>query len=169
MRKVKFLMVLTLMLISVYSFGQEPIIANPKGSKGIIANFNSLDISKGIFNDKTDNLSLGLMGYYAVANNIVPTVGLNFGYENLDGTKTKTLDYTIGVRKWVNWWFVGLWYQGITYDNYKSYENSSMIDLGYTFCLTNDIFIEPTLYYQKSFGDLKLNRVGFYVSLGMCF
>ncbi len=156
----KILVVFSLMLISLGTVFAQGEVANPKGSKGIIANFNNLDLSKGLGDDKFDNFSVGLSGYYFFADNIAVCPGLSYSNE------VKSLFFTVGLRKWFfDSWFLGAWYEGFTND----YKTAGKIDFGYTHFLSDDIFIEPTLYWEKGFGDLNINRLGFMVSLGMCF
>ena len=144
---------------------------NPKGAKGLVVNFNNLDLSKGVGDYKVNNFTLGLSGYYFFMDDIAICPGLNWVLDKNGKEPTqKSFDFSLGLRKW--WcgsWFTGVWYEGITFNNIKNYENGMKIDFGYTYFLSSDIFIEPTLYWEKTFGEFNINKIGFGVSLGMCF
>jgi hypothetical protein len=176
MKKVftKFAMIIALVVISFGAMAQVEI-ANPKGSKGVIANFTGFDIGKQLEKQGEVDLSLGFVGYYFFRNNTAICPGINFGAIGIhdEPQLQKTLDFSIGLRQWLfnTYWFVGGWYQGITSNNIKTYENAMMFDVGYTKFLSNEfkIFVEPTIYWQKSFGDFDINRLGFMISLGLNF
>lgn len=146
---------------------------SPKGTNGMIANFSGFDLSKELVKSGTVNLNLGLSGYYFFIDNLAFCPGVSFGAESINRNDKleKTLDFTFGLRRWIfnSPWFVGGWYDGITMNNLKYYENGMRFDFGYTKFLSNEFFIEPTIYYQKTFGDLNINRMGFMVSIGRNF
>lgn len=160
------ILVCSLLLSSIFVMNAQQV--EEKGGKGITANFNSLEASIGLGDDKTDNLSVGLNGWYFLLNDFSINAGLNYSLEKVDETYN-SLDYFIGIRKYYKGLFAGVAYEGLTLNDFDKYESGVKVEVGLAHYLSKQIFIEPSLYYKRSFGDLDLNRLGLSIGIGICF
>jgi len=170
MRK-KVLVVLSLLMLSWTISAQECTKCCPQGAKGIVANFSNFDLSTGLGNYKINSLDLGFSGYYFLFNDFCLNAGLGWGLEKADNNDTyNTFNYTVGIRQYFPnvSWFLGAWYEGFTAKN-TSYENGLRIDCGYTLFVTKDIFVEPCVYWERTFEQMNINKIGLGLSLGLAF
>lgn len=151
----RFLTLLIVIISITTAFSQS---SNPKGGKGIIANFTNLDGHIGINDDKSKDLSVGLSAFYFIQDDVAVCPGISYNH-----SLNNEYIFTLGLREWIfDSYFIGVWFD----NNFNDY-STAKIDIGYTYFLNQTVFIEPTLYYQESLNNLIISRFGFSLSIGI--
>ncbi|MDR0798310.1 MAG: hypothetical protein LBN18_00910 [Dysgonamonadaceae bacterium] len=119
------------------------------------------------------NVDLSIYGSYFVIDNLAITAGVGINSEkqkDVDGTTG--FNFSIGAR----YYFYDALYAGVAYKGYQSgekdakLESRARIEVGYDYYLSDNVFFEPAIYFEKGFGDIdKLSQFGLAIGIGVNF
>jgi outer membrane protein W len=144
----------------------------PKGSKTLSTNVTGFDFSYSSW-EKTNrvNFNLGVTGTYFIIDNLGLTAGFDIASSKLKNIDSSTnFGLTIGGR----YYFLGNLYGALAYkglgrqsQDFASYGN---IQLGYDYYITDNVFFEPAVYFEKGFSKIdKSSTLGLSIGIGVNF
>ena len=145
-----------------------------QGAKSLTARTTGLGFES-VSNDGNamySKFNLGVAGTYFVIDKLAVVAGVDVNYVKPDGIDaTTTIDFEVGARYYV--WealFAGVSYVGESVTD-EDLQSNVKINVGYTWYLTENVFFEPTLYYQLGFApeENKINVFGLQVGIGVNF
>ena len=117
------------------------------------------------------NVDLGVNGSYFVIDNLAVTAGFGIGsYKAKDVDAVTNFNFEIGGR----YYFWEALYGGIKYrgEKYQDVDllNFGKIEVGYDYYITENVFFEPAIYFEKGFGDSnKWSNLGLSIGIGVNF
>ena len=142
-----------------------------KGDWFLGAQASGLDLGYS-FVDKSNSFDLGLAanaGYFISDKFALDaTLGLGFAKEK-DIDATSAFVFGIGAR----YYFAGNFYGRIGYNGDKAKDidlvSNLGVSVGYSWFLSEKVFFEPAVYYQKNLADGGPNRIGVQLGIGVKF
>lgn len=167
MKKVLLLMVV-MMLSGVAAHAQQ----FTKGTKTLSANLTGLDFGMTKIKDVDDsyiNFDVKGKGSYFVIDNLAVAAGLGVSYQKFGSDNDNSFAFELGARYYlVKGLFAGLAYEGMAAKD-ADYMNFGRVDVGYDIYVSENIFLEPGVYFRKGFGDVSSNLSQFGLSVGIGF
>lgn len=134
-----------------------------QGEKAISARVSNLNLD--FTNPNGDikmNLNLGLKGDYFLIDNLTLTAGFEYGH--YDGENSLLGEIGSKYYFW-NILYGGIFYQGL-YD-YKRVNSTGKIELGASYYIADNVFIEPAVYFQRGERALSTDKVEMYSQFGL--
>jgi len=169
----KLIIILVIMAVSI----STAISQTPQGSKGIVFLINSSSLDFGFKQDKIRSMSFAVGGYYFITKDVTFNLFMNTGY----GNSYFNLGFISGFGFHPKNFLFRLTYEGGVYitqnkavmppeysgSYYHFYGHSGCFEFGYTFFVSEKIFIEPSIYYMRGINYPELNRIGVCIGLGI--
>jgi opacity protein-like surface antigen len=144
-----------------------------KGSKTLFAKSTGLDFGitsiDGV-DDSRISLDLSVGGSYFVIDNLAITAGVGIQSQSFGDENETAFDFTIGAKYY---FYKGL-YAGLAYEGAKfeklDLQSAGKIEVGYDWYLTDNVYFEPAVYFQKGFGDIDgISQFGLSIGIGVNF
>jgi hypothetical protein len=139
-----------------------------QGERAVIArvSYGNLAISTAKGKEVRKKAILGLKGDFFILHNLALTAGINYHYDNENNNNNNSLSGDIGAKFYV-WDYIygGLFYQGL-YD-YGNINNSGRAEIGVNCYFSENVFIEPALYFQRGEYSLSALEKKSYTAIGL--
>ena len=169
MKKMFFMMVLAIVGVATASAQFEA------GGKTLSGRLTGLDFMYSTLDKESlATVDLSLAGSYFVANNfaVEALFGIkasNYSYDGKSMGKSNSVKFGIGARYYVwNALFAGVSYQG---EKEKDYDliNFLNVGVGYTYYITDNVFFEPTIVFNKMLEKDSPSTFGLSIGIGVNF
>jgi len=145
-----------------------------KGTKMFSANATGLNFGVTNIKDADDSfISLGIIGKgsYFVIDNFAITTGLGFNYQKVGDDNFNSFSFEAGARYYmVKGLYGALAYEGSVAKG-ADYLSFGKIEVGYDIYISERVFFEPAVYFEKGFGDTAsdISQYGLSVGIGVNF
>ena len=135
-----------------------------QGEKSVAARVSNLDLGFTKFKgqDMVTNFNLGLKGDYFLIDNLTLTAGFDYSYN--DGDNSFLGEIGSKYYFW-NYLYGGIFYQG--YYDYKRVNSAGKLEFGATYYITDNVFIEPAIYFLRGERAFAVNTTEMYSQFGL--
>lgn len=145
-----------------------------KGSKTLSANVTGLNLGFTSIKDADDtHIDFNIMakGSYFIIDNLAITVGLGLAYQEIGDYNDHVFQFEVGGRYYL---YQGL-YGALAYEGgkmrFSDLASFGKIEVGYDFYISENVFFEPAIYFEKGFGNTAkdITRYGLAIGIGVNF
>ncbi|MDR1199717.1 MAG: hypothetical protein LBK94_12030 [Prevotellaceae bacterium] len=160
-----------LLIMMVALLGTATVNAQiAKGTTVLIASASGLDLNH-TSNDGAKTTSFGLdgVGAHFIIDNLAIVGGVGLAYEKFDGGSTNLFGLILGAR----YYFVKTAYGSVLYSGFKAkgadFASAGHLEVGYDIFISDKVFLEPAVYYEKGLSKAikKVSTFGLSFGIGI--